>query len=250
MQEKIHGSCFYHVMVQGINKENIFKNDFYMKKYKDLIIEKRDENSVIILAYCIMNNHAHILIYCEKSEELGKYMKRLNMTYSYFYNKIQNRVGFVFRNRYQSQSIFSRQQLFNCLAYIHNNPVKAGLVSNPKEYIYSTYNDFLLKQGVIDDKSIKLIFQSSQNFEKTFLYIHKQNLDEFDEDFIDVKDKDIDLLIKEYQEKYHIEIKSIRKNKEILSSFLNQARKQTEISIIGLAKILGISKNTVSKYKN
>ena len=139
-------SCFYHVIVQGINKEYIFEKEEYIEKYKELIIKKLDESNVIILAYCIMNNHAHLLIFSEKSEYVGKYMQRLNTSYSQFYNKINNRVGYVFRNRYYSQDILTAQQLYNCLRYIHNNPVKAGITRTMKGYKYSSYNEFLGKK--------------------------------------------------------------------------------------------------------
>ena len=81
-------SSFYHVMVQGINKEYIFDTDFNIKKYIELIVSKIYRSNIEILAYCIMNNHAHFLIYCEKIEELSKFMQKLNTSYSRFYNKI------------------------------------------------------------------------------------------------------------------------------------------------------------------
>ena len=65
-------------MVQGINKEYIFKNDAYIREYKRIIIQKLEDSNIIILAYCIMNNHAHFLIYAEKTEYLGKYMQKKN----------------------------------------------------------------------------------------------------------------------------------------------------------------------------
>ena len=68
-------SSFYHVMVQGINKEYIFDTDFNIKKYIELIVSKIYRSNIEILAYCIMNNHAHFLIYCEKIEELSKFMQ-------------------------------------------------------------------------------------------------------------------------------------------------------------------------------
>ena len=59
-------SCFYHVIVQGINKEYIFQGNKYMKKYKEIIVDKKKESKVAILAYCIMSNHAHFLLYSEE----------------------------------------------------------------------------------------------------------------------------------------------------------------------------------------
>ena len=84
-------------MVQGMNKEYIFENEKYILKFKELIIKKLEESNIEILAYCIMNNHAHFIIYTEKTEYLSKYMQRLNISYGRFYNKLKKRVGFVFK---------------------------------------------------------------------------------------------------------------------------------------------------------
>lgn len=93
-------SQFYHVIVQGINKEYIFKNSQYINKYKEIIVKKLEKSDITILSYCIMNNHAHFLIYSEKIENLSKFMQKINTSYSKFYNKENNRVGYVFRDRY------------------------------------------------------------------------------------------------------------------------------------------------------
>ena len=81
-------SSFYHVMVQGINKEYIFDTDFNIKKYIELIVRKIYKSNIEILAYCIINNHTYFLIYCEKIEDLSKFMQKLNTSYLRFYNKI------------------------------------------------------------------------------------------------------------------------------------------------------------------
>lgn len=58
-------SLYLHVMVQGINKEKIFKNDYYKNKYLNYIVEEQKNKNVRCLVYVIMDNHAHILIYYE-----------------------------------------------------------------------------------------------------------------------------------------------------------------------------------------
>ena len=61
INRKYYISSFLHIMVQGINKEEIFKNDFYKNLYLKLINEIIEESNLRILAYAIMSNHAHIL---------------------------------------------------------------------------------------------------------------------------------------------------------------------------------------------
>ncbi len=65
---------FLHVMVQGVNKEYIFYKKEYIEKYLKLIEENLEKYDLTIMAYCMMNNHAHFLIYTENVEKFGKFM--------------------------------------------------------------------------------------------------------------------------------------------------------------------------------
>lgn len=240
-------SNFYHVIVQGINKNYIFEKREDKEKYRNLIKKKLEESNIVVLAYCIMGNHTHFLIYSEKSEYLSKYMQRLNTTYSQFYNRKNKRVGYVFKDRYNSQEILNIKHLYNCLRYIHNNPVKAGIVINEEEYEYSSYNEFIVKRCIINDESIKLLFGTLTNYKEFFDLIHN-NASENDNDFIDVKEKNIEDFIFQTEKKYNKSIRDIIKNKEILKKIIKEARVQTNVTIRELAEILDVSKSTVGKY--
>ncbi len=137
---------FVHVMVQGINKEYIFENECDKKHYLRYIFEYKQQFEVELIAYCIMDNHAHLLLYAPQVENLGKYMKKCNEKFSNYYNKKLGRVGVLFRNRYQSEALYDDIYVKNCIKYIHNNPVKAGMVAQAKDYPFSSYNDFVLKR--------------------------------------------------------------------------------------------------------
>ena len=66
-------------------------------------------------------------------------MQRLNTKYGKYYNKKYKRVGYVFRDRYRAEGIYTEKYLYNCLKYIYNNPVKAGICKNAEDYPYSNY---------------------------------------------------------------------------------------------------------------
>ena len=89
---------FLHVMVQGVNKEYIFENEQNIKKYLKIIKENKNNYKFEILAYCIMNNHAHFLVYTKDIKLFGKFMHITNLLYAKMYNKENNRVGVLFRN--------------------------------------------------------------------------------------------------------------------------------------------------------
>ena len=118
MPRKTYNDGFFHVMVQGLNKEYIFNKDEYKSKYINLIKKYKDKYEVLILAYCIMDNHAHILIYANKVDEMSMFMQNINSKFALYYNKDIGRVGYVFRGRFNSQYINSKGYLLKCLNYI------------------------------------------------------------------------------------------------------------------------------------
>ena len=238
-------SCFYHIMVQGINKEYIFAKPKEAEKFKEILLRKLERSEVTILAYCIMGNHAHILIYSDKNENISKYMQKVNTTYSQFYNKEKKRVGYVFRDRYSSQDILNERQIYNCIRYIHNNPVKAKIVQHAKDYEYSSYKEYIGEKQVINDSSIELLFGSEKGYKEQFIIIH--NKIDMEEDFIDVKKDSLEYIV-EIEEKYNIEIRSIKYNKELLKQVIREIRKETNVTIKELAKILDISDKTIVRY--
>lgn len=155
-------------------------------------------------------------------------------------------MGYVFRDRFYSQDILNKNQLYNCIRYIHNNPMKAKIVKSMSEYKYSSYNEFLGKKSVISNESIKLIFGSIRNYQNQFIWIHSKCTDE---NFIDEEEKeDIYNFIKDFEKRNHININEINKDRNLLEMIIREARKKTNVTIIQLSKILNISKSTVGRY--
>ena len=148
-------SSYFHVMVQGIAKEYIFKEKEFKEKYLEFLDNSTIENEVIVIAYCIMDNHAHLLLYTPKIKNLTSVMASVNTRYAKYYNKVLNRRGYVYRDRYRCENIITQSHLENCIRYIHNNPVVAKICMHPSEYRYSTYNKF--KNKNIDKEVLGLL---------------------------------------------------------------------------------------------
>ena len=170
-------------MVQGINKENIFYQEIYIKKYLKFLKENQEKNNIKTIAYCIMKNHAHLLIKATKIQELSNFMHKINGNYARYYNYMENRVGYVFRDRFKSQPIMSEKQLYNCIRYIHLNPVKAKIVENPEQYKYSSYRIYKRR---LDEKN-------NLDMQETLEYICNSK-NKINEQYID-EDKDIKEII-------------------------------------------------------
>ena len=141
-------TSFFHVMSQGINKNFIFEDSIDIKFYIKNMYEIKDKYNVKIIAYCIMNNHVHMLLETASVENLSRYMHCLNTRFGQYYNKKYKRVGYVFRDRYKAEGIYSEKQLYNCIKYIYDNPVKAEICKKPEEYEFSNYK----KIDFIDDE--------------------------------------------------------------------------------------------------
>lgn len=236
---------FFHIVVQGLNKEYIFSEEKYIYKYRNIMFEKLKKVDITILGYCVMSNHVHILIFSEKISEISKYMQLVNTTYSNFYNKQEKRVGYVFKDRFYSQEILNKKHLYNCLKYIHNNPVKSGICKNMSEYLYSSYNEFLIKRYIITSKSIKLLFNNN-DYIKSFYELHKCTYDEIE--IFDVKEMDIETFIRKVEEENQLKLENLKNNKVLLKRVIKDARKYTDVTLEELAQILGVSKSTIGNY--
>lgn len=216
-------SIFFHVMIQGVNKEDILKNDNEKKYFIYIINMLKKICKVKVIAYCIMDNHVHLLIKADNIDELIKFMHRLNTKYAIYYNKKYNRVGHVFRDRYRSEGIFSEEQFYNCINYIYNNPVKAGICERVSDYKFSNY--FENKKYIVD------------NFQCV-------------EEFIDVKEKESDEeIINKYLQRENININNIKRNKKLLKVMIRYFRDK-KVSYRSIEKIIGISREKLRKINN
>ncbi len=234
-------SNYFHVIVQGINKNFIFNSCYDKKKYLSLISNIAPQENVIILSYCIMSNHTHCLIYSDNTKSLSKFMQRVNTSYSRYFNQKYKRVGYVFRDRFVSQPILSKNHLFNCIVYIHMNPIKANLAKNLKDYKYSSYNLFLKK--IIDEKVIKLLFDSADYLD-FFNQVHSKPVISYD--FFDVQElKNTNQVIKDFMKKCNSNMDDIRKNPIFIKKLGFQLINDCNLSKREIANILNINREKI-----
>ena len=229
LARKNQGSSFLHIIIQGINKENIFQDSSLKLAYKSLFKRNLDNTNINIIAYCIMSNHMHILLYSESYKEVSSLMQKTNTAYARFYNKINKRIGYVFRDRYYVQPIMNEKHLYNCLVYIHNNPINAKIVTNPSKYTYSSYNEYIGKKDLITEESIILAFGSTKNYMDTFIQIHK---DTEIEDIKDVVEEYIspEKVINSFLIKYNT-LENVKDDETLLSELLILLRRKCRIII-------------------
>ena len=155
---KTSGTGIYHVMLRGINRQDIFEDDEdYMRFLQSLhqLVECYDERGYRIpslchfYAYCLMPNHVHLLIQ-EKTAAIGEIVKRITISYAYHFNKKYQRNGHLFQDRFRSEPVDDIGYFKTLLRYIHQNPVHTGLSVNIGEYPWSSWHEFEKRGAVMD----------------------------------------------------------------------------------------------------
>lgn len=125
---------YYHIYNRGNNRQNIFfeRNNylFFLKQFRRYLAEE----TVSVLAYCLMPNHYHFLI-CLRQDNLSEKMALLSLSYTKAINRRFNRCGSLFQGPFQAIHVNREEYLLNLSRYIHLNPVKAGLVQKASSSI-------------------------------------------------------------------------------------------------------------------
>lgn len=252
-QARIKSSTgIYHVMIRGINKEKIFIYEGNKAKLLNIIKEIKVEIDFSIIAYCIMDNHLHLLIK-SSDDNLALIMKKLCVKYAMYYNKIIERYGYVYQNRFRSEAVEDERYLLCVLRYIHNNPVKAHITEDLLNYKWSSINDYITENSeILCDKHIKLILDFFKD-KNDFIKFHKLYDNYLYIDTIEEEKNNIQNIVQKTIEMYSInnglEYKNFKqKHKEEVAILLLNLKMITQNEIadlcnLSLNKVKELSKN-------
>lgn len=132
----------HHVIVRGNNSQDIFLEDNDYIRYLHILHRYKNRFKFKILTYCMMKNHIHLLL--KQSEiDLSKFMAGLQQSYTQYFNCKYNETGHVFEQRFKSFPCSDEAYYLSLIAYINNNPKKAGLVKDAHEYRWSSHNEIM-----------------------------------------------------------------------------------------------------------
>ena len=153
----------YHIMTRGNNRQPMFyDDDDYLKLLSSLEVQK-EKLPYYLYAYCLMTNHVHLLIEQQK-DDLSRIMHRVLTGYSQYHNRRYHKVGHVLQGRYKAILCQTDHYLAELVRYIHLNPVRAGLVSEPRDYRYSSHRAYLGldRSGLVDVDPVLRHFGASK----------------------------------------------------------------------------------------
>lgn len=175
---------YYHVMMRGINREFLFRRDADKASFMELVREQQASGLFEVLAWCVMDNHVHMVLKAEKSS-LSKAIKIISLKFAAHYNREQKRIGPAFGDRFRSENIEDDSYLLGALRYIHKSPVKAGLAMDVAQYRWSSFCEYLgLSQYVAAEQKAFVLGLFGGHLQ-SFVAFHAE---EDDADYLETKE--------------------------------------------------------------
>lgn len=201
---------YYHVYNRGVEKRDIFLDDqdyrvflhflkFYLSpppaKFAHPLSEItnfkptriRDFSSlnqeVELLAYCLMPNHFHFLLYQKTLSGMTKLLRRLLTNYAMYFNRKHERNGYLFQGNYKAVLVLEEPYLLHLSRYIHLNPAELT-GTDPVKWLYSSYLYYLgTKRATwINPEPILSFFKTAQRISLKDLFSYQSFIEDFQED--------------------------------------------------------------------
>lgn len=132
----------HHVIQRGNNRQAIFVTPADYRRMLELLEEHARQFEVALHAYVLMGNHLHLLVTPQTADGLPRMMQAVGRRYVRYFNDTHGRSGTLWEGRYKSTLIETERYLLACMAYIDLNPVRAGLVSQAKDYPWSSHGHY------------------------------------------------------------------------------------------------------------
>ena len=238
----------YHIMVRGVNKQDIFYDDRDRKMFIRLMQYYKRRLDCKIHAYCLMNNHVHLL-FEDKETLISDFMRNITSIYAYEFNQKHKRVGHLFQDRFKSIYVYNEEYLLRLIRYIHRNPEKAGIcITN--EYKWRSQKEYVYKRIYIEKYNILEKFDANRTvaLRKFIKFVNNAEEDEIDKIYFADKltDEEAIKLIKKVTKIDNISnIKNYKK--EYKEEIIYKILQINNLNDSQIARILGISKNFKSR---
>ena len=246
---QISPTGFYHVMMRGNNREMILARKWQKEWFTELLSEA---SNIDIAAYCLMDNHIHIVLLAEVAE-LAEAMKKINIRYAMRYNRSGDRIGHVFQDRYRSEVISDDSHLLQVIRYVHNNPVKAGLARDPAAYLWSSYREYvdasarIAKQATLD-MVLDLFAKDIGSFEAFHQIDDPAEFLDIREDVEQNRNQAAQAVIESFCSAKGVEnAKEIYRNAKYLEELVVELLQKTKLSHRRIAGLLEISSSYVHR---
>lgn len=148
----------YHILIRGNNRQDIFEEDDDYQRFLDILLKYKEKFSFKLYHYVLMTNHVHLVVEPTAAGSLAEIMKGINLSYAQYYKGKYEHIGHFWQDRYKSIMVSKDGYLLACGSYVELNPVRAGMVKDPREYRWSSYSAYGYgkKNELVDEHPIYL----------------------------------------------------------------------------------------------
>jgi REP element-mobilizing transposase RayT len=138
----LYAEAFYHVTSRGNERRAVFLTDRDREKFLSYLESAHVKYGGIIHVYCLMDNHYHLLLETPRGN-LSQILHHINGAYTTYFNVKRQRSGHLFQGRYRAILVEKDEYCQELSRYIHLNPVRAGMVKDPRRYRWSSYHQYI-----------------------------------------------------------------------------------------------------------
>ena len=130
--------AIYHVTSRGDRREPIFCDDSDRKMLLAIVGQTMERFDAVAYAYCLMENHYHFVLRTQQPN-LSRLMRHINGVYTQAYNRRHAQVGHLFQGRFKALLVDKDAYFLEVCRYVDLNPVRAGTVTQPGDWAWSSY---------------------------------------------------------------------------------------------------------------
>ncbi len=224
---------------------------------------QKSKRSFTLYAYCLMNNHVHLVLDEGDEYSISEIMKAIQVSYVMYFNKKYGRIGHLFQGRFRSEAVEDDKYLLAVTRYVHNNPVVAKIVNHPSQFKWSSYNiytDGEVTNYLVSKKKILDYFGSDTNLPITesgaIRHFISFTNEKTEEKFIEYKvkqrvekelksEKDVRNYIEHYLLEKKLKMDELSKMKKARNELVQIISDKSNLSIREIATVLRMDKSTV-----
>ena len=133
---------YHHVMSRGTNQWNVFLDELDRRRFLSLLAQACDRYGVEVVAFCLMGNHFHLILYC-RDGELSSALRDLKSVYARRFNQRHRRSGPLYRERFRSKLVADDTYLLSAVRYVHRNPLELDATADLGTYVWSSHGIYL-----------------------------------------------------------------------------------------------------------
>ncbi|SHG03699.1 transposase [Ornithinibacillus halophilus] len=245
-------SGIYHIILRGANRQEIFHDDDDCIRFLEILKKYKDKTDIKVYAWCLMGNHIHLLLK-EGNEAISNTMKRIGVSYVSYYNWKYRTTGHLFQDRFKSENVETDRYLLTVTRYIHQNPLKAGMVGKVEEWSWSSclgyYGKHCFPIKLLDKELVLGMFSVDMEkaIERFRVFNEERNDDEcLDEPVIKRRKTDEEARQEIKQLLGQLEIAQVKSLPRVeRNSVLRRVKRIDGVSQRQVARILGVSATLV-----